>query len=166
MRQLPFALVLALLLGACARDTGSYPSLAPRAIEKVGFGEPAARPAPAITADPTLDARLAELGKELDRVAAGFAGDSAAAERATTAARGQAAGSEAWLTAQTALARLDDWRAQASSLVTDLEEVATERASTLAPAYPALTALTARAQVEADRQGETIRRLQAGLPSA
>ncbi|MBB5713780.1 hypothetical protein [Sphingomonas aerophila] len=165
MRPLLLA-AIALSLTGCAHEGGSFPSLAPRAAEKQGFAEPAPRPVPTATPDPALDARVVSLDANLSAIARGAAADQALAERLATAARGRPVGSDAWLDAQSALARLDDWRAQVSSLASDVEELGAERAATLAPGYPALDALTARVSAEATRQGEVIERLSAQLPSA
>jgi hypothetical protein len=153
------------LLAGCADDRAGYPTLAPRPIEKLGFGEPEAT-IPVAVADPALDAEIGKAAARVTQIGGGFDRDAAIATRATAAARGSPVGSEAWLTAQTALAGLDDWRAQASAAVSDIEQLATDRAAALQPAYPALEALQARARVEADREGATIRRLQDQLPAA
>jgi hypothetical protein len=154
-----------LALSACAPETAGYPSLGVRPVEKLGFGEPEVKTAVA-TSDPALDAEIAKLSTRLDGIAAGFAKDARTTETAAKAARGDAVGSESWLTAQTALAGLDDWRAQSSALVGDVDQRATDRAATLEPDYPALSALRERAQAENDRQGATIARIQAMLPAA
>ena len=158
-------LLFVTLLAGCAGEQASFPSLAPRPAEKLGFAEPETTPLVAAP-DPALDAKLAQAGGKLDGIVKGFDRDAAIATRAAAAAKGQPAGSEAWLTAQTALATLDDWRSQASALTSDVEELALERAAQLQPAYPALAALQARARAEADRQGDTIRRIQDSLPAA
>lgn len=155
-----------LLLAGCATRADDFPSLSPRAAEKIGFAEPVAKPAAPVQPDPVLDARIGALDSQLATIAKGFDADAAIAGRAAGAARGKAVGSEAWITAETALAQLDDWRAQASSLATDAEALATERAASLAPAYPALDALVTRVEAEAGREGTTIEQLQAGLPAA
>lgn len=155
-----------LLLAGCARDQGSYPSLAPRPIEKLGFAEPEAPAPAAAVADPTLDASLAVIETRLKAVGSGFDGDAAKAQAAARRAKGQSVGSDAWLDAQAALAVLDDWRAQASTLVTDLDSLASARAAQLAPDYPALTALRDRTQAEVDRQAALIGTVQASLPAA
>ena len=160
----PLALV-ALSLAGCARDATVYPSLAPRTVEKLGFAEPEiaiveAKP------DPALDARILALGESLDRLAKGFSADAAKADTAANRARGKAVGSDPWLDAQTALAQLDDWRAQTSSLLTDVDTIASERAAALEPAYPALTPLRDRIAAETQRQTGTIDRLQSMLPAA
>lgn len=164
MKQL-LSLAGLLAITACATDTPGYPSLGARPIEKLGFGEPEVEAVVAVP-DPALDADIGTLAKQLDGIAAGFARDSKAAESAARAARGGAVGSEGWLTAQTALAGLDDWRAQSSSLVGDIDQRATDRAAALQPDYPALTDLRAKAQAENDRQGAAIARIQAMLPPA
>ena len=152
-------------LSACAQETAGYPSLGTRPVEKLGFGEPAVKAAVA-TPDPALDADISKLAMQLDGLATGFAKDARTTEAAAKAARGGSVGSEAWLTAQTALAGLDDWRAQSSALVGDIEQRATDRAAKLEPDYPALAALRDRAQAENERQSATIARLQAMLPVA
>ena len=159
-------LVVALSLSACAttRDDG-YPSLAPRAAERAGFDEPAVAPPASVVADAALDARLAEIGGKVTTIAKGFDADAAVATRAAGSAGARTVGSEAWLTAQTALAALDDWRAQASSLTSDLETLAGERSARVGTAYPALDALRAKAAAEADREAAAIATLSARLPT-
>ena len=163
-RLLPAA-ALPLVLAACAGGGMAYPSLQLRAVEKRGFPEPVA-PLTVAAADPALDAQLAEFGRRLDAIAKGFAEAAGAAERRATAAKGRPAGSDAWLEAQTALAALDDWRAQVSALATDIEQIEIARGAALAPPYPALTTLGERADAEAARQGAAIARLQATLAPA
>ena len=165
IRAVPPLIVL-LALAGCARDTTSYPSLAQRPVEKLGFAEPDAPPSAPVVADPALDAVLATTTASLDRIAKGFGTDAARTEALARVARGRVVGSDPWLDAQSALAGLDDWRAQASALATDLDQAASERAAALAPDYPPLVALRARVQAEADREDETILRLQAMLPAA
>ena len=161
------ALLLSLGLAACAgdRDHG-YPSLARRAVEARGFAEPAAPPPVPVRADPALDQFIATQTTQLQAVRAGFDRDAAKAERAAATARGAAVGSDAWLEAQTALAQLDDWRAQATAIASDAEGRGADRAATLAPDYPALAALQRDAAAEAARQDALIRRLSAALPAA
>lgn len=161
------ALLLPLGLAACAgeRDNG-YPSLAKRPVEARGFDEPAAPPPAPVRPDPALDRMIAAQTAQLQTVRAGFDRDAARAERAAAAARGTAVGSDAWLEAQTALAQLDDWRAQATAIASDAEGRGADRAATLAPDYPALTALQRDAAAEAARQDALIRRLSASLPAA
>lgn len=165
-RQVPLYATAFFLLAGCAREQGSYPSLAPRPVEKLGFAEPEAPAIAAVVADPALDASLAASGTRLKTVASGFDGDAGKAQAAARRAKGQPVGSDAWLDAQAALAVLDDWRAQASTIVTDLDSLASARAAQLAPDYPALAALRERAQAEVDRQAGLIGTVQASLPAA
>ena len=116
--------------------------------------------------DPALDATIAEKRRDLETITRGFAADAATSAGQVRAARGQAVGSDAWLEAQTSLAALDDWRAQASSLETDVDGLIQDRAATLAPVYPALATLHDDVQAEATKQGEAIDRLQSTLPNA
>ena len=162
----PLTAVVFLATAGCAGTNTTFPSLAPRAVEKRGLEEPALQPAAAVAADPSLDREIGELDTRLRSIEEGFAKAAAEAERKGNAARGRATGTEPWLEAQTALAALDDWRAQASALATDVEQLAITRAAALAPAYPALTALGDRAEAEAARQAETIARIQAMLAPA
>ncbi|WP_375428110.1 hypothetical protein [uncultured Sphingomonas sp.] len=164
MNRPPLAsLLLALACGGCARDAGPYPWLAPRAIEKLGFDEPDA-PAPApVVADPALDVEVAAADARLGKAAGDFARALVGVERAARAARGAAAGSEAWLTAQTALAELDGLRAEVSEVLSDLDDLAVKRATTLAPDYPALETMRGRARTELERQETAIARIGSGL---
>lgn len=161
----PMLAFAAVILSGCATDGGNYPSLAPRPIEKQGFAEPVSKPVE-VSADPTLDAKLANMGRQFDTIARGFAADAAKAETAVGAAKGQPVGGERWIAAQTALASLDDWRAQGSALLTDVEQLAIERAATLAPDYPALATLRDRVKADTDAEGATIARLSGSLPQA
>ena len=160
------ALFAPIAVAACSRDTGVYPSLAQRAAETRGFAEPEAPAPEPIRADPALDTAIAGLTTRLTAIKAGFDRDAGQTERAATAARGRAVGSDAWLTAQTALAALDDWRAQTSALASDAGELASARAATLAPAYPALDDVQAALTAEVARQDAAIDRIQAALPGA
>jgi len=160
------ALFVPVTVASCSRDTNTYPSLAQRPAEARGFAEPEAPAPEPIRADPALDTAIAGLTTRLAAIKAGFDRDAGQTERAAAAAQGRAVGSDAWLTAQTALAALDDWRAQASSLASDAGELASTRAATLAPAYPALDDLQAALTAEVARQDATIDRIQAALPGA
>jgi len=155
----------AALLTGCVSARQNYPSLAPRAVEKLGFAEPVV-PVVEAAPDPALDARIAAKRTELTRIAQGFATAAATTDRAARAARGQSVGSDAWLDAQSNLAGLDDWRAQTSSLVTDIEQMIAERAAALAPVYAPLIALRDAAVAEAATQSDTIDRIQTTLPAA
>lgn len=160
------ASIMLLILAGCSRDSVVYPSLAERPAEKRSFAEPVPAVPEPPRSDPALDARIAALTQQLATIAREFDGDLVRAEALARSARGQTVGSEAWLEAQTALAKLDDWRAQASSLTVDADQLISERAATLAPATPALLTLRDSAAAEARRQDEAIGRVQSGLAAA
>ena len=161
----PFAIALPLILAGCAAEQARYPSLLPRAAEKTGFDEPAlAAPAP-VAADPALDARLGGIAGKLDAVTRGFDADLAKAQTAAAVPGARTVGSEAWLSAQAALAALDDWRSQATGLATDLEALVGERLGSVGTPYSALDAMQARAAAEAERQAGAIGKLTAALPT-
>ena len=169
MNRLPFRPLIALpllaatLLPACAPvGNGRYPSLLPRAIEKRSDAEPTVAPQ-VVTADPALDARIAALAKARDDGAAALGAAATRAERAAAAAKGAAAGSERWIDAQTALAELDGFRADASARLTDIEQLAITRGTDGLPDYPPLESARAAAQADSDAQGERIARLQSML---
>ena len=162
----PLLISTPLLLAGCARDDGPYPSLMPRAVEARGFEEPAPAPPPAVAADPRLDVELAAAGARLGKAEADF--NQAAAEARVLAgrARGAAAGSEPWISAQTALAALDALRAETSEVLGDLERLAIDRATALLSAYPALEEARARADAAVDAQAAEIARLAGNLAPA
>lgn len=165
MKNAP-VLPMLVLLGACAQDATVYPSLARRPIESVDLTAPPAVTEPALVADPALDARIAGFRRELARIGSGFG---EAATRARTRAGTAAArrvGSDAWLDAQTALAALDDWRAQATDLASRVDAAARDRATALVPPYPDLATLQGEIEAEIARQAQAIDALQAATPAA
>ena len=158
-------LLAAAPLAGCAAEQARHPSLLPRAAERTSFAEPAvAAPAP-VMVDPQLDARLVAIGGRLDAAMRGFDADLAKAERAAAAPGARSVGSEGWLAAQSALAALDDWRAQATGIASELEAAAGERLGTVGTPYPALDTLQARAAAEAERQAAAIARVSAAIPT-
>jgi hypothetical protein len=156
---------LLLLVAGCAQDTRSYPSLAVRPAESAGFAEPDAAPAVA-TPDPALDTGIATLRTRLSELARGYGTALASAERLAAGAGARTVGSEAWLSAQSALAELDDWRAQTTALASEVDALAVTRASSGQPPYPALAALADTLRQEQERQTTEIARLQQLLPAA
>jgi len=142
MRRTIFLTALALpvgMLAACTTPNGEYPSLLPRPIESRDDAEPV-RPDPVAAPDPALDTRIAQKREAAAAAAKRFGAAATTAESRVAVARGVAVGSQAWVTAQTALADLDAIRGETVELVTDLEEVASARAQAGTPAYPALNA--------------------------
>ncbi len=156
---LPIAMLPCLLM-ACAKDDTRYPSLARRAVEDTDFRDPPEEAPVAIVADPALDGSIASLRGRLRTIAAGFDRDAAAARRLANAGGARSQGSEAWLAAQTALAALDDWRAQAGSVAADADKAAIARADRLVPPYPALEALQRAIAEEIARQDAALGSIQ------
>lgn len=162
----PVLLAALALPAACAAPRDGYPSLAPRAIEQKGFGEPAAPPPPPVVADPTLDAALATAEAQARAAEAAFNAAAARAAARVAEARGAPAGDPRWLDAHVALGELDTLQAASAGALTTLEDLAIARAMTLAPAYPALEAARERARITAERQAERIDRLSGALAPA
>lgn len=162
----PIAALLLLGAAGCARDTNVYPSLAPRTAEQRGFAEPETPPPTPVATDPALDAQIATLRQRLSEVTAGFDRAAASARAAAGRSSARTVGGDAWLEAQTLLAQLDDWRAQASSLTSDADGYASARAATLAPPYPALEAIRVTVAAEVARQDAVITAIAASLPTA
>ena len=128
--SVPLPLLAVLLLGGCAGSVSSFPSLAPRPIEK---GQPladSATPAApaAVALAPALLARAADLVKQ------GEAGDAAfaTAARGTCGAidrgRGAATGSEAWVAAQQALSALEAERRATTMALQEADTLVLEQA--------------------------------------
>jgi hypothetical protein len=164
--RLPLAVsLLALGLAGCATPR-NYPSLLPRAAEKTNLGEPVPPPPAEAIADPVLDARIAAAVRVLDERAAAFDAAAVRAGRQVTSARRAPAGSAAWLDAQVALAELDTLRSSTQESVTDLDEMANDRATALDPEYPALDAAIARARTVVEAQLKRIADLQGALAPA
>lgn len=161
----PFAaLAIPVALAGCAAEQ-RYPSLLPRANEKMTFAEPRVVAPVPVARDPALDAKLGEAAGKLDAIMRGFEADMAKARADAAAPGARTVGGDAWLDAQAALAGLDDWRSQATALASDVEALTGERLATAGTPYPALDALQARAAAEAERQSQAIAALSAALPA-
>jgi hypothetical protein len=164
MRRLFFPLSIAVAgLAGCAGGNGAFPSLAPRPIERIGEETPP-RPAPTATPDAALDARLTRLQADLAGAARAFEPAAAHARTLVAAARSAGIGSDAWLDAQTALAELDGIRAESTAAMGALDELAIDRATALAPAYPALDSLHDKGEAQVADETATIAALQQQLP--
>ena len=111
------SLLLLLALAGCAAK-GSFPSLAPRAAEKLSMDEPV-REAPVAAPDNRLPARAAEWLAQARQGQAAFEAALPAA-RARAAAAG-AATSESWIEAQMALSRLEAARAPTVTALAQLD---------------------------------------------
>jgi len=157
---------LALLCGCAEQATGHYPSLLPRPIEATSVAEPESPPPAPVVADPALDAKLATMKAALAESVAAFNPAAERAERAAMAAKGLPAGSEGWITAQSALAELDGYRADTSAKVTDIEDLAIGRAVAGQPDYPGIETLRTEANAQLQAQSARIAAIQATLPEA
>lgn len=157
------ALPVLLLAAGCGMPDAGAPSLLPRAVETRSEAE-VARPAPVATADPALDAEIAGLIARRDKASADFAAADRTARRALDAGARAAVGSDAWLNAQTALAALDDGRAELLRVLTELEQLAIARAAENAAPYPALETARVDTDAEVDRVGALVAARKALLP--
>ena len=167
MKQALPLLTLTLLIGGCTgADTARYPSLLPRPIERRSDAEPTAPPPAAAVADPALDAKLAAYTASLDKTDKAFTPAADHAEAAARAAQGQAVGSDHWLDAQTALAELDTYRSDLSAMLTDVEQLAIDRAAAGQPDYPGVEALRDKVKASFDAESTRITAIQAMLPAA
>lgn len=129
LRSAPHSLLLAaVLLGSGCADRGSFPSLAPRPVEQLGFEEPS-RPAPDVANDTALRQRVSALLAEAQAGQADFAAALGAAQRAVAAAG--APQGETWVVAHQAISRLESARRRTATAVADLDAIAIERAAVL-----------------------------------
>jgi hypothetical protein len=159
--------VLTLWLGGCAgADTARYPSLLPRPIESRSDAEPAVAPPAPVVADPALDGKLADYAASLDKTEKAFAPAADHAEALARAAHGDAVGSDHWLDAQTALAQLDTYRSDLSAMLTDVEQIAIDRAAAGQPDYPAVEELRDKVKTAFDAETARITAIQDMLPAA
>lgn len=120
----PAALAAALtpiLLSACAEST--YPSLAPRAEERIV--EPAPPPAlpPLEDLDPTLRTRLRAALDKAGTASAAFPANRAEAEERLRAAEAHRGEAEAWFPANIALAQLQATHGTVSSALGEVDEL-------------------------------------------
>ncbi|MCW3837895.1 hypothetical protein ACFQ1E_18360 [Sphingomonas canadensis] len=162
MRSLALLLPVAATLSACTAPDGEYPSLLPRPIESQGMAEPD-RPAPVAPPDPALDAQATAALAGIDAARSEFASAAQAAEASIAVARGLPEGSEPWLNAHKALARLGLRRSAVLDTLQDLEEVAIARGKQGLPPYPAIDAAIASLTVVATEQDARITALEAAL---
>ena len=177
LRLLP-ALAMLSLLGACAAQ-GSFPSLAPRAVERdlAGSNQPVppcladaetAEPAPAppsapAAADPVLMSRLDQL--RTSARAGDQAFETTMAKAGTAVAGAGDAGSESWIAAQVAVSEAEMARTPTVTALAELTSLALEE--TTQPANPldqqAIEAAAAETQALAERQAERLEGLKASL---
>lgn len=114
----------ALTLAACAKDAGTYPSLARRPAERVSGTAPVVSPAPEATPmppPPELLDRLDRLVAEARSADARFRQNSPRTRALVSAASNAAIASESWAVATVALADLESQRSQAMIALADLD---------------------------------------------
>lgn len=125
-QRLAAALCSCLILSACGSAKG-YPSLAKRPAERIaGTAQPAppppVAPAPA-PLSPEMQARLAQLIERARAAHGVFTGGKAKADRLSSAARGAAVSSEAWVVATVALAELESRRSEVMISLAELDSL-------------------------------------------
>lgn len=161
-RVLP--IVAMAMLSACTTPVSRHPSLLPREIEKRAYESEPVRPPVTAAPDAALDARIAEMDVMLGRSAAAFPEALDRASRDTAAASASTVGSDAWLSAQAALADLDAIRAADLSLLAEMDRIAIDRGAAGLPPYPALAVLRDRAEAQTNAEVSAGEQLQAKLP--
>jgi hypothetical protein len=123
------AIALFGLAGCASADRSRFPSLQRRPAERL-YGTVLPVPAPDATAEPIapppsagIAARVEALRSQADEAHRAFSAQQAQAERLAAAARGAAPGSEAWSSAQVALAGLDSARSRGMIAMADLDRM-------------------------------------------
>lgn len=162
-----FALaVLVTNLTACATPHGSYPSLAIRDVERAeGRFEPSPAaplevPAVALPATGTLQERLQALSARGDAANRAFLAGVGRAAQLASAAAGAAVGSDAWASAQVALADLDSARSLTAVTLADLDTEMVA-AAVQAEDVSAIEAVRGRVLTHVGEQDEVLARLRA-----
>ncbi len=158
----PLILLCCTLLASCASN-GTFPSLAPRAIEKAGAEEVAPAPLPA-GVDATLAKRLAAIEESGQAGHRSFIEEAMAARSAVAQGAGAAAGSEQWVAAQAAYSRADSARGALLSALADLDAVRREQIDSPNPAnHMAAAGATARLEALAREEDAALTELAAKL---
>jgi hypothetical protein len=114
----------ALVLTACTKDEGAFPSLARRPAERLNTPAPDATPTSGPTQaapDPALIERIAVLEAKARTAHERFAARTGPARTAATAAAGAAVASEAWSVAAIALSELESARSETMIALADLD---------------------------------------------
>lgn len=145
----------------CA-DQGSFPSLAPRPVERLSNEEPV-RIAPFVAPDPQLSSEVADLLSAALQGQTRFEATLPAAR--VSVGRAGAAGSESWIEAQQIVSRLEAARAASVAALTQLDRLSIERASrtTNAQDFASLLAAVEQAQRLVAAQQSDIDRLRGSL---
>jgi len=161
------ALLIILLLGACAAPGGPYPSLQPRAAERIDPRVPVERPVNDRPVTPALAARLAELIGQAHGGEAAF--EPAAAEAERLAANAGAPQGEAWTVAQQALSAAIEARGPTASALGDVDALGANALQTQGGIAPndlaAIQSASAEIGALDERQTARIKALQERLGS-
>lgn len=152
---LPFAAGLAVLAG-CS-DRSGYPSLGVRPIERTAAAEPVTDAGVPPGADAVRDARAATLTAEAVTSDAAFAGAAAGSCRTVVAGLRASEGSEAWLSAQQALAALDAARGATRAAAAELDQMLIDANGDAGPTFDTSRIAAAAAQVGAIDTAEEAR---------
>lgn len=167
MRRIVICAVLP-ALAACATSGDRYPSLAIRDIERAeGRFEPVAStplavPEVAVPATGPIGERLAALGAAAAASHRAFLASAPAAARRASAAAGAAIGSDAWASAQVALADLDSTRSTTAIALADLDTLMVANA-VQARDISAIEAVRQQVIAQVTEQDSVLARLRAQL---
>lgn len=165
MRQF-LALAALPCLAACATASDKYPSLAIRDVERAQgqFESAPGAPldVPQVTSPVTgpLTERLAALGSQAEAAHRAFLASTPRAERAASAAFGDAIGTTAWANAQVALADLDSARSQTAIALADLDTLMVSSA-VQAEDVSAIEVVRQQVIAQVTEEDETLARLRA-----
>jgi len=155
------------LLSACAAPGGPYPSLQPRAAERIDPRVPVERPVNDRPVTPALAARLAELIAQAHGGEAAF--EPAAAEAERLAANAGAPQSEGWTVAQQALSAAIEARGPTASALGDVDALGANALQTQGGIAPndlaAIQSASAEIGALDERQTARIKALQERLGS-
>lgn len=122
MRSILLAATAVVLLSACAKDQGEYPSLARRPAERVSGTAPVVTPPPPAPQPPVeVTGQLDGLIAKARAADAKFRDAVPRARSLVSAAAGAAVASESWSVATVALADLESQRSQAMIALADLD---------------------------------------------
>lgn len=122
MRSILLAAAACLILSACAKDQGEYPSLARRPAERVSGTAPVVTPPPPAPLPPVeVTGQLDGLVAKARAADAKFRDVLPRARSLVSAAAGAAVASESWSVATVALADLESQRSQAMIALADLD---------------------------------------------
>lgn len=154
------------LLTACsAANSGTEPSLAPRAAEAIDPRLPVAASEPVGTVDPQLASRLAALVSSVRAAVPAFNAREAEASRLAASAGPMA--SEGWIAAELALSRLVAEYGTTTRAAAEIDELASERLANRrwinSADREAIVAAAAEVAEISNRQSDAIERLKTQL---